>query len=173
VSPVVCRRLVDVIDVALATRTFSSGVARSLRTCAAEPWGLRLTAVTPDDPLVVAEHAWLLPASGLRLRRRYLAGGDAAEPPVVEIDAVRTETDGRRWRSTDLLLGLVLDPRRPVRVVRSAEFAAALQGGVLTATDGDEAMATVHRVLGELAEHRYDLDRWLAARGLPVMEPTA
>lgn len=172
-NPVVSGRLVDVIDVPLATRTFSSGVVQSLRTCTTEPWGLRLTAVTPDDPLVVAEHAWLLPAEGLRLRRRYLAGGDAGQPPTIEIDAMRTESDGRRWRCTDLLLGLVLGPRRRARMVRSAEFAAALQGGVLAPADGDEAMATVHRVLGELVDHRHDPDRWLAAHGLPVMEPTA
>lgn len=173
VSTVIPRRLVDVIDVSLAVRTFSSGVSQSLRTCTVEPWGVRLTAVTPDDPLVAAEHAWLVPEQGLRVRRRYLVGGDAGEPPAIEIDAVRSEWDGRRWRSADLLLGILLRAGRPARVVRSEEFADALQGGVLTPADGDEAMATVHRVLGELVDHRHDPERWLAALGLPVMEPTA
>lgn len=164
VSPVISHQLVEVVDTRDATRTLPPAAALPLDRCQVAPWGLQTTTVTPDDPFVLAETCWLLPEPGLRVRRRR--GHDAGAGDVIEIGAARIDVAAHLWRVTDLLLGLDVRPGRAARVARHADFAAAVAGGVLTATDADEAMSTVHRVLAELAEARHDLDAWTGSLGI-------
>ena len=162
-SPVLSHQLVEIVDARAATRTRPHAGAEALDRCRVESWGLQTTTLTPDDPFVLAETCWLVPAHGLRLRqRRSREGGDT----TTEIGAVRVDVDGTSWHCTDLVLGLEIVPGRPARVVHDADFAAAVAGGVLAPADADEAMSTVHRVLGELAATRHDLDRWTAELGI-------
>lgn len=165
--PVASRQLVDRVDVGRSTRTIS-GVEHPLRTCVVEPWGLRTVQVSPDDPFVVLERTWLLPAAGLRIRRRWAP--DESVPAATTIGAVRVEVDvdDRCWSTTDLVLGLEVRPGRSARVGHAEDFAAALQGALISPGEADEAMAIVHRVLGELVTHRHALDRWAAALGLDL-----
>ncbi len=163
-SPVVSHQLVEVVDTRDASHTIPPAPAVPLDRCQVASWGLQTTTVTPDDPFVLAETCWLLPGPGLRVRRRR--GRDAGAGDVIEIGAARIEVDAHLWRITDLLLGLDVRPGRPARVAHHADFAAAVAGGVLTATDADEAMGTVHRVLGELVEHRHGLAAWADALGV-------
>lgn len=162
--PVVSPQLVEVVDARSATRSLPPATPVSLDRCRTAPWGLQITTVTPDDPFVLAETCWLLPGMGLRVRRRR--GPECAD--VTEIGAARIDVDGHLWRVTDLLLGLDVRPGRPARVAHHADFAAGVAGGVLTAADADEAMSTVHRVLGELVDHRHDLAAWADALGFPL-----
>lgn len=166
VSPVVSRQLVDVVDARSAARVHFTGVEHPLDDCTVAAWGLQTACSTPEDPFVAAEVCRLLPAHGLRLRRRRSPSGEVMP---TEIGAVRVTIDGHRWLSTDLLLGLEVAAGHVARVAHHADFAAAVAGGVLTPADADEAMSTVHRVLGELVEHRHDPDRWIAHHGLPSL----
>lgn len=166
-SPVVSRQLVEVVDTHRATRTLPLAADHTLeqgldRWHATQRW-LRTTVLSPEDPFVLAETCWYVPDHGLRLRRRRLREDDTG---TTEIGAVRIVVDGPQWRCTDLLLGLEVVPGRPARVARDADFAAAVAGGVLAGADADEAMSTVHRVLGELVHARHDLDTW--ARSLAI-----
>lgn len=129
-------------------------------------WGLHTVRVDPDDPFVMLERAWLLPAAGLRVRRRWAPGETTC--PRTTIGAVRVGVDERRWSTTDLVLGLEVPHGRRARVAHAADFAAALQGALLSPVDADQAMATVHRVLGELVAHRHDLDRWAESMELTL-----
>jgi hypothetical protein len=170
VSPVVSRQLVEVVDTRTAIRTLplpaDQAPEQGLDRCHVADGWLRTTVLSPDDPFVVAETCWYVPDHGLRLRRRRLREDD---PGTTEIGAVRIAVDGAQWRSTDLLLGLELVPGRPARVAHDADFAAAVAGGVLSAADADEAMSTVHRVLGELVDARHDLDTWTRALGVGAL----
>lgn len=168
-SPVVSRQLVEVVDTRSAIRTLPLAPEHVLEQ-ALDRWHvadrfLRTTVLTPDDPFVLAETCWLVPDHGLRLRRRSPRSGDTAVAKT-EIGAVRILVDGAQWRSTDLVLGLEVVPGRPARVAHDADFAAAVAGGVLSPADADEAMSTVHRVLGELGEARHDLDAWTTSLGI-------
>lgn len=164
-SSVASRQLVDVIDVGRGTRSVS-GTEQRLRSCSVEPWGLRTVRVDPEDPFVVLERTWLLTTPGLRVRRCWAPG--ESECATTTLGAVRVEVEDRRWNTTDLVLGLEVPRGRAARVAHAADFAAALQGALLTPGDADDAMATVHRVLGELVDERHDLDRWAAARGVAL-----
>ena len=170
-SPVVSRQLVEVVDIRCATRTLpltpDQAPEQGLDRWQVAAWGLRTTVLSPDDPFVLAETCWYVPDHGLRLRRRQPRGGDAAA--TTEIGAVQITVDGDRWRCTDLLLGLEVVPGRPARVVHDADFAAAVAGGVLGGADADEAMSTVHRVLGQLVEARHHLDDWARSLGIPSL----
>lgn len=168
-SPVVSRQLVEVVDTRSATRTVplrpDQALEQDLDRWHVADWGLHTTVLSPGDPFVLAETCWYVPDQGLRLRRRRPCGTDAART-TTEIGAVRIAVDGSRWRCTDLLLGLEVVPGRPARVVRDADFAAAVAGGILSGADADEAMSTVHRVLGELGDARHDLDVWTRSLGI-------
>jgi hypothetical protein len=170
VSPVVSHQLVEVVDTRGATRTLplsaDQAPEQGLDRCRVADGRLRTTVLSPDDPFVVAETCWYVPDHGLRLRRRRLREDD---PGTTEIGAVRIVVEGPQWRCTDLLLGLELVPGRPARVAHDADFAAAVAGGVLTGVDADEAMSTVHRVLGELVDARHDLDTWARALGVGAL----
>jgi uncharacterized protein len=161
----VASRLVDVVDVERSSRTVA-GLEQHLRTCTVEPWGLHTVRVDPDDPFVVLEQTWLLPDAGLRLRRCWAPGEDRCTSTTV--GAVRVEVEDHCWFTTDLVLGLEVRHGRAARVAHAAEFAAALQGALLSPTDADDAMATVHRVLGEVVAERHDLRRWAASLGLSL-----
>jgi hypothetical protein len=167
VSPVVSRQLVEVVDTRCATRTLpltdDHVPERALDRWHVADNRLRTTVLSPEDPFVLAETCWYVPDHGVRLRRRRLREGDTG---TTEIAAVRIVVDGAQWRCTDLLLGLEVVPGRPARVVRDADFAAAVAGGVLSGADADEAMSTVHRVLGELVDARHDLDTWARSLGV-------
>ena len=172
-SPVVSRQLVEVVDTRAATRTLPLAPEQVLEQPpeqALDRWHvadghLRTTVLSPEDPFVLAETCWYVADHGLRIRRRLPRDGDAAGV-ITEIGAVRIVVDGHQWRCTDLLLGLEVVPGRPARVVHDADFAAAVAGGVLSGADADEAMSTVHRVLGELGDARHDLDAWTTSLGV-------
>lgn len=158
-------QLVDVVDTVTKTRTYSSGTVRSLSACHAESWGLHLEFSTPEDPDIESQACWLLPADGLRLiagrprrhrdRRRYSV-----------LTAVRIEHDNRHWRTTDMLLGLIVVSGSVPRFANAEDFAAAVTGGVLRRADADLALHTVHRALEQLTGHHYDLGSWLTDRGI-------
>lgn len=167
-SPVVSRQLVEVVDTRAATRTLPLAPEHALEQVL-DRWQvadghLRTTVLTPEDPFALAETCWYVADHGLRIRRRLPRDGSAATA-TTEIGAVRILVDGPQWRCTDLLLGLEVVPERPARVVHDADFAAAVAGGVLSGADAEEAMSTVHRVLGELVDARHDLDAWTSSVG--------
>ncbi|WP_433787878.1 DUF402 domain-containing protein [Actinomycetospora sp. CA-101289] len=170
-SPVVSRQLVEIVDVRSAMRTLPLApehvIEQPLDRWRVAAWGLRTTVLSPEDPFVLAETCWLLPDHGLRLRRRQPRAEGTAT--ATEIGAVRIVVDGDRWRCTDLLLGLEVLPGRPARVAHDADFAAAVAGGVLSSADAEEAMSTVHRVLGELGDARHDLDAWTTSLGVGAL----
>ncbi len=155
-------QLVDIVDTVSATRSYSSGMSRNLRTCQIERWGLRMECPTPEDPFSDTEVTWLLPDLNLRLTQQKPRSRHARGGPSV-LTAVRVVRDGRYWRTTDLLLGLAAPGSgATARIVRSEEFAAAVAGLVLRVGDADLALCTVHKTLEELSRFRHDLSSWLA-----------
>lgn len=155
-------QLVDIVDTFTSSRSYvSTGTNRRLRTCQVERWGLRTECPTPEDPFHDAEVMWLLPEADLRLTHRRPRSRHAKAGPSV-LTAVRATSDGRYWKTTDLLLGLAAPGGTTARIVNCEEFAAAVAGRVLLADDADLALCTVHKTLEELSRFRHDLSGWLA-----------
>jgi uncharacterized protein len=161
VGTTITPQLVDIVDTFTAARNYSSGTTRRLRVCQVERWGLRVECPTPEDPFHDSEVTWLLPEQNLRLTHQRPRSRHAKAGPSV-LTAVRVTSDGRFWRTTDLLLGLAAPGNTRARVVRAEEFAAAVAGHVLRVNDADLAMLTVHKTLEELSRFRHDLGAWLA-----------
>ncbi|MGH3757085.1 DUF402 domain-containing protein [Actinophytocola sp.] len=155
-------QLIDIVDTFTSSRSYvSTGTTRRLRTCQVERWGLRTECPTPEDPFYDAEVTWLLPELNLRLTHQRPRSRHAKAGPSV-LTAVRATSDGRYWRTTDLLLGLAAPGGTSARLVRCEEFAAAVAGRVLLAGEADLALCTVHKTLEELSRFRHDLGGWLA-----------
>jgi predicted RNA-binding protein associated with RNAse of E/G family len=172
VSAVLIPQLVDVVDTLTRTQTYSSGTVRQLTACGAEPWGLYVEFLTPEDPAAEAEACWLLPADGLRLSaRRPRSRQDRGSHSSV-LTAVRIEHDTRHWRTTDMLLGLTVVSGSVPRFTNAENFAAAAASGLLRPGDADVALQAVHRTLEQLAAHRHDLGSWLASRGIMQWPPS-
>jgi predicted RNA-binding protein associated with RNAse of E/G family len=162
VGTTITPQLVDIVDTFTASRSYlSSGTNRRLRTCQVERWGLRTECPTPEDPFHDAEVTWLLPELNLRLTHQRPRSRHAKVGPSV-LTAVRASSDGRYWKTTDLLLGLAAPGGTTARIVRCEEFAAAVAGRVLLGGDADLALCTVHKTLEELSRFRHDLSAWLA-----------
>lgn len=161
VGTAITPQLVDVVDTFTSSRTYSSGTTRHLRACQVERWGLRTECPTPEDPFHDSEVTWLLPTLNLRLTYQRSRSRHAKAGPSV-LTAVRATSDGRYWRTTDLLLGLEAPPGTRARIVQSEEFAAAVGGQVIRVGDADLAMCTVHKTLEEFSHFRHDLSAWLA-----------
>jgi predicted RNA-binding protein associated with RNAse of E/G family len=161
VGTAITPQLVDTVDTLTAVRSYSSGTARALRVCTVERWGLRLECPTPEDPFADSEVTWLLPEFNLRLTHQRPRSRHAKPGPST-LTAARIRIEGRLWRTTDLLLGLAAPGGSSARVVRSEEFAAAVESHVLRAGDADLALCTVHKTLEELARFRHDVSSWLA-----------
>jgi uncharacterized protein len=161
VGTAITPQLVDVVDTFTSSRTYSSGTTRHLRTCQVERWGLRTECPTPEDPFCDSEVTWLLPTLNLRLTYQRPRSRHAKAGPSV-LTAVRATSDGRYWRTTDLLLGLESPTGTRARIVRAEEFAAAVAGRVIRVGDADLAMCTVHKTLEEFSHFRHDLSGWLA-----------
>ncbi|OLF15065.1 DUF402 domain-containing protein [Actinophytocola xanthii] len=155
-------QLVDIVDTFTSSRNYvSTGSNRRLRTCQVERWGLRTECPTPEDPFHDAEVTWLLPELNLRLTHHRPRSRHAKPNPSV-LTVVRATSDGRYWKTTDLLLGLAVPGGTTARIVRCEEFAAAVAGRVLRASDADLALCTVHKTLEEFSRLRHDLSAWLA-----------
>lgn len=154
-------QLVDIVDTFTSARSYPSGTTQRLRVCQVERWGLRTECPTPEDPYHDSEVTWLLPEMNLRLTHQRPRSRHAKAGPSV-LTAVRVTSDGRHWRTTDLLLGLAAPGGTSARIVQCEEFAAAVAGRVLRTGDADLALCTVHKTLEELSRFRHDLSAWLA-----------
>jgi uncharacterized protein len=159
-------QLVDVIDTVTKVRTYSSGTVHRLTACRVEPWGLHLEFPTPEDPDIESEACWLLPADGLRLSTRRPRSRHDRNSKYSVLTAVRIEHDARHWRTTDMLLGLMVMPGSVPRFTSSEDYATAVAGGVLRRVDADLALHAVHRALQQLTDHGNNLGSWLAVRGI-------
>jgi uncharacterized protein len=161
VGTAITPQLVDVVDTFTSARSYSSGTTQRLRVCQVERWGLRTESPTPEDPYHDSEVTWLLPEMNLKLSHQRPRSRHAKAGPSV-LTAVRVTSDGRYWRTTDLLLGLAAPGGTTARIMQCEEFAAAVAGRVLRVGDADLALCTVHKTLEELSRCRHDLSAWLA-----------
>lgn len=155
---------VEIFDLDTMTNTDPKGVVRTVREYRVEPFGLYLARDVVDHPSIRAIESWLLPEVGLRATDWFFHPGHERDQDFY-LDVVRIDVHGRRWRTEDHYLDLVVRTGRGVDVLDTDELLQAVVAGLLDQAAATAALTTAYRALDGLARHDYRLDRWLATVG--------
>ena len=155
---------VEIFDLDTMTNTDPKGFVRAVREYRIEPFGLYLARDVVDHPSIRAIESWLLPGVGLRATDWFFHPGHERDQDFY-LDVVRIEVQGRRWRTEDHYLDLVVRAGHGVEVLDTDELLAAVVAGLLDRPTAEAALTTAYRAVDGLARHDYRLDRWLATVG--------
>lgn len=156
---------VELFDLDAMTNTDPKGIVRAVREYRVEPFGLFLARDVVDHPSIHALESWLLPTLGLRITDWSYSPGHERDEHFY-VDVVRIDVEGRRWRTEDHYLDLVVRPGRGVDVLDTDELLDAVVAGLLDRSTARAALATTYRTLEALTLHGYRLDRWLSTVGI-------
>ena len=154
---------IETFDLDTMTNIDPKGLVRAVREYRVEPFGLYLVRDVVDHPSIRAVESWLLPGVGLRATDWFYHPGHERDQDFY-LDVVRIDVLGRRWRTEDHYLDLVVRTGRGVDVLDIDELLAAVVTGVLDRSTAEAALTTAYRAVEGLARHVYRLDRWLATR---------
>lgn len=163
-APHIHRPKVELFDLDAMTNTDPKGVIRTVREYRVEPFGLYLARDVEDHPSLRALESWLLPEMGLRISDWFYSPGHERDQDFY-LDVVRIDVNGRRWRTEDHYLDLVVRTGRSVDVLDTDELLDAVAAGLLDRSAAQAALATTYRTVDGLARHGYRLDRWLSTVG--------
>jgi uncharacterized protein len=155
---------VELFDLDAMTNTDPKGVIRTVREYRVEPFGLYLARDVDDHPSLRALESWLLPEMGLRISDWFYFPGHERDQDFY-LDVVRIDVNGRRWRTEDHYLDLVVRTGRSVDVLDTDELLDAVAAGLLDRSAAQAALTTTYRTVDGLARHGYRLDRWLSTVG--------
>jgi predicted RNA-binding protein associated with RNAse of E/G family len=163
-APHIHRPKVELFDLDAMTNTDPKGVIRTVREYRVEPFGLYLARDVEDHPSLRALESWLLPEMGLRISDWFYSPGHERDQDFY-LDVVRIDVNGRRWRTEDHYLDLVVRTGRSVDVLDTDELLDAVAAGLLDRSAAQAALTTTYRTVDGLARHGYRLDRWLSTVG--------
>lgn len=163
-APHIHRPKIELFDLDAMTNTDPKGVIRTVREYRVEPFGLYLARDVEDHPSLRALESWLLPEMGLRISDWFYSPGHERDQDFY-LDVVRIDVNGRRWRTEDHYLDLVVRTGRSVDVLDTDELLDAVAAGLLDRSAAQAALATTYRTVDGLARHGYRLDRWLSTVG--------
>lgn len=156
---------VEVFDLPSRTNTDPKSRVREVDEYRIEPFGLFMARSMAGHPRLRYLRSWLLPALGLRISRWDFLD-EADRDSDFYLDIVDIESGPRRWRSLDLYLDILLDIGQRAELVDIDEFVVALRADLLDEQTAQRALETAHRTVDGLARHGYQLDDWLAERGV-------
>lgn len=152
---------IEIFDLDAMTNTDPKGIVRMVREYRVERFGLYLARDVVDHPSIYAIESWLLPGVGLRATDWFFHPGHERDQDFY-LDVVRIDVQGRRWRTEDHYLDLVVRAGRDVTVLDTDELLEAVVAGLLDQPTAQAALATTYRAVDGLARHDYRLDHWLA-----------
>ncbi|MGH4023867.1 MAG: DUF402 domain-containing protein [Pseudonocardiaceae bacterium] len=155
---------IEIFDLDAMTNTDPKGFVRAVREYRVEPFGLFLARDVVNHPSIQAIESWLLPEVGLRATDWFFHPGHERDQDFY-LDVVRIDVQGRRWRTEDHYLDLVVRAGRGVEVLDTDELLQAVVAGLLDHPAAQSALSTAYRALDGLARNDYRLDRWLATVG--------
>lgn len=132
-----------------------------------QPWGLYMARPTPGRAQFHYMESWLLPALRLRATVFHFSPGHERDQDYY-LDVGRYTPGTTVWHSEDHYLDLVVRTGVDVELADVDELLTAVRHGLLTPETGEEAVQTAVSAIDGLARHDYELNRWLAAKGMPV-----
>ena len=155
----------EIFDVTARTNTDPKGIVRAVDVYTVSPWGLYMARPTPGRAQFHYIESWLLPSLHLRATVFHFTPGHERDQDFY-LDVGEYTTDGDRWHGVDHYLDLVLRTGRDVQLADIDELLEAVSTGVLNAYAGERAIRIATATVDGLARHDYDLNRWLAGKGM-------
>ncbi|WP_024877875.1 DUF402 domain-containing protein [Saccharomonospora piscinae] len=152
-------------DLSAGVNVDPKGVARAVDEYRVEPFGLYLARPAPGRAQFDYLESWLLPALGLRVTDFWFRPGQELDQDFY-VDVVTIDVRDAVWEVTDLYLDLAVRTGRSVTVLDTDEFLEATVCGLLSQEQARDALERTYDTVEALAEHAYDLPRWLASRGM-------
>lgn len=143
---------------------------RAVDVYAVRPWGLYLARRTPGRAQFHYLQSWLLPALGLRATVFHFNAGHERDQDFY-LDVGEYAAGPERWRSVDHYLDLVVRTGRDVALTDTDELLEAHRLGLIATATAELAVQRAARAIAGLAAHGHDLNRWLAAEGMPITWP--
>lgn len=158
---------IETFDVAAGTNTDPKGFVRPVHEYRVEPYGLYLSREMAGHQSLAWVDSWLLPELGIRVTDWWFHPGHERDQDFY-IDIVDVARDGDVWRTVDHYLDVVVRTGRDARVIDLDEYVEAVAGGVLDPAAAQRALVSSYRAVDALAAHEYDVNAWLAGRGMPL-----
>lgn len=160
---------VEVFDVPAGTNTDPKGFVRAVEEYRVEPFGLYLARPVLGHPTIAYLESWLLPDLGLRATDFWTHPGHERDHDFyLDVVDVTVEDEARVWRTVDHYLDVVVRRGRDLEVLDADELTGALLAGLVDDATAQRALATAFTTVDGLAAHGYDLDGWLATRGMAL-----
>ena len=133
-----------------------------------QPWGLYLARPTPGRAQFHYLESWLLPSLGLRATVFHFNPGHERDQDYY-LDVGEYTPGPAVWRSEDHYLDLVVRTNVSVELTDVDELLAAVRHGLLTPEVGEQALRRASAAVDGLASNGYDLNTWLAAKGMQLV----
>ncbi|MEO6794997.1 MAG: DUF402 domain-containing protein [Mycobacterium sp.] len=149
------------------TNTDPKGVVRAVDVYTMRPWGLYLARPTPGRAQFHYLESWLLPALGLRVTVFHFNPGHERDQDFY-LDVGDYTAGPSLWHSQDHYLDLVVRTGAGVELTDADELMAAVREGLLSQDAAERAVLRAVAAVDGLAQHGYDLQRWLADNGMQL-----
>lgn len=149
------------------TNTDPKGIVRAVDVYSEQPWGLYMARPTPGRAQFHYLESWLLPSLRLRATVFHFNPGHERDQDYY-LDVGRYTPGPTAWHSEDHYLDLVVRTGVGVELTDVDELLTAVRHGLLTPKTGEAAVQTAVSAIDGLARNHYDLNGWLAAKGMPV-----
>ncbi|WP_018683628.1 DUF402 domain-containing protein [Actinokineospora enzanensis] len=155
---------VEHFDPAAMTNTDPKGFVRRVDEYRETAHGLYMSRPVEGHRRIAHFESLLLPDLGLRVSKwRGRPGVDLGHDFYIDVVDV---TDGPVWMTVDLYLDVLVRTGRDLRVEDSDELLAAMRAGLVDLSTARRAMERAHLVVDGVAHAGYDVDGWLATRGI-------
>ncbi|MEY2591074.1 MAG: uncharacterized protein QOJ67_3058 [Acidimicrobiaceae bacterium] len=162
----------ETFDLVAHTNTDPKGIVRDVDVYTVTPWGLYMARPTPGRAQFHYLESWLLPTMGLRVSVFHFNEGHERDQDFY-LDVGDYSPGASAWHAEDLYLDLVVRTGVGVDLLDADELMTAVQQGLLTPETAQRAVQSAASAIDGLARHDYDVDRWLAGRGMVLTWLTA
>jgi uncharacterized protein len=140
---------------------------RAVDEYAVHPWGLYLARPTPGRAQFHYLESWLLPSLGLRATVfHFNPGHERDHDYYLDVGAYTPGADA--WSSEDHYLDIEVRTGSGARLADVDELLEAVRQGLLTPEVAEQAVRRALHAVESLAQNGYDLQRWLAGRGITL-----
>lgn len=157
----------ELFDLVAYTNTDPKGVVRAVDVYTVRPWGLYMARPTPGRAEFHYLESWLLPALGLRVSVFHFSPGHHRDQDFY-LDVGDYTAGTTVWRSRDHYLDLIVRTGVGVELTDADELMAAVRDGLLTPDNAERAVTHAVAAVDGLAQHDYDLNRWLSDNGITL-----
>lgn len=157
----------ETFDLTARTNTDPKGIVRAVDVYTVQPWGLYMARPTPGRAQFHYLESWLLPSLRLRATVFHFNPGHELDQDYY-LDVGDYQPGQQVWHSEDHYLDLVVRTGRGVELHDVDELLTAVRHNLLTPETGERAVQTAVAAIDGLSRHDYDLNRWLAAQGMPL-----